>query len=343
MVNRQHSVETVGKAGYWDGRDVLVTGAGGFIASHLVETLVRNKARVRAFVRYNSRSDPGLLSLLPADIYNSLEIIAGDLCDLTAVRKAAHGATDIFHLGALIAIPYSYKHPAEVVETNVIGTLNVLLAAKETGIERLIHTSSSEVYGTALRVPIDESHPLQGQSPYSASKIGADKLVESFFRSFDLPVVTLRPFNTYGPRQSARAVIPTIITQALTQSVIHLGNLDARRDLTFVSDTIDGFLRVAGTPGIEGEIFNLGTGTEICVGELAQQIIGLIGKSAVIVVDPKRLRPEKSEVQRLLSDSTRARERLGWAPQVSLPDGLKKTIAWISEHLDRYCPTQYQL
>ena len=326
---------------------ILVTGAGGFIASHLVERLVALGAQVRAFVRYNSRNDPGLLRLLPPETFNALEIIPGDLRDLRAVTAAMRGADVVLHLGALIAIPYSYIHPYEVVETNVMGTLNVLLAARETGVGRLVHTSTSEVYGTALRVPIDEAHPLQGQSPYSASKIGADKIAESFYRSYDLPVVTLRPFNTYGPRQSARAVIPTIITQALTQNVVRLGNLDARRDLTYVSDTVAGFLRAAETPGVEGDTINLGTGREVTIGDLAEEIIGQlggqIGRRVEIEIDPNRLRPEKSEVQRLLSDNTQARERLGWVPQVSLQEGLGRTIAWISEHLDRYRPSQYQL
>jgi dTDP-glucose 4,6-dehydratase len=253
------------------------------------------------------------------------------------------GVSHVFHLGALIAIPYSYLHPAEVVETNVIGALNVLLAARQTGVERVVHTSTSEVYGTAQRVPIDEGHPLQGQSPYSASKIGADKLVESFYRSFDLPVVTLRPFNTYGPRQSARAVIPTIITQALTQDTIRLGNLEARRDLTYVSDTVDGFLRVAQAPGVEGETFNLGCGAEVSIGDLAQQIIELVGREVSVEIDPERLRPEKSEVLRLLSDNRRAFERLGWRPQVGLHQGLLATIDWIRAHLSRYQPKDYQV
>jgi len=328
---------------YWQDRPVLVTGAGGFIASHLVEALIARGARVRAFVRYNSRSDPGLLSLLPADSLAKVEIVAGDLRDLPAMQAAIRGVTHVFHLGALIAIPYSYVHPAEVVETNVIGTLNVLLAGREQGVERIIHTSTSEVYGTALRVPIDENHPLQGQSPYSASKIGADKLAESFYRSFDLPVVTVRPFNTYGPRQSARAVIPTIITQALTQDVIRLGNLEARRDLTYVSDTVNGFLRVAETTGIEGETFNLGYGSEVSIGDLARQVIELIGKPVKIELDSARLRPEKSEVQRLLSDNRLAQQRLGWTPQVSLDEGLRQTIEWIRGHMEHYQPGKYRV
>jgi dTDP-glucose 4,6-dehydratase len=328
---------------FWVKRPVLVTGAGGFIASHLVEALADTGACVRAFVRYNSRGDPGLLKLLPSETLECVEIIAGDLRDLPAVQNAVQGVTHVFHLGALIAIPYSYLHPAEVIETNVIGTMNVLLAARQHQAERLVHTSTSEVYGTALRVPIDENHPLQGQSPYSASKIGADKLAESFYRSFDLPVVTLRPFNTYGPRQSARAVIPTIITQALTRDVIRLGNLDARRDLTYVSDTVNGFLRVAETAGVEGETFNLGAGNEVRIENLAHQIIEIIGKPIKIEMDSTRLRPEKSEVQRLLSDNRRAKERLGWAPQVELAQGLEKTIAWIQQNLELYRPEQYQV
>jgi len=328
---------------FWKERPVFVTGAGGFIASHLVEKLVGSGARVRAFVRYNSRGDTGLLKLLSPDILAAVDIVAGDLRDLPAVQGAMSGATHVFHLGALIAIPYSYVHPAEVVETNVIGTLNVLLAARQAGIERLVHTSTSEVYGTALRVPIDEEHPLQGQSPYSASKIGADKLAESFYRSFDLPVATLRPFNTYGPRQSARAVIPTIITQALTKDVIHLGNLDARRDLTYVSDTVEGFLRMGEMPSVEGETFNLGTGSEVSIADLANTIIDLVGRRVRIEIDQERLRPEKSEVQRLLSDNQRAKERLGWEPRVNLHRGLENTIDWIREHLSLYHPEQYQV
>jgi NAD dependent epimerase/dehydratase len=328
---------------FWEGREVLVTGAGGFIASHLVEVLIQKKAKVRAFVRYNSRGDPGLLSLLPEHIFQQLEIIAGDIRDISAVHKAVEGVSHVLHLGALIAIPYSYIHPAEVVETNVNGTLNVLLAGRDAKVERIVHTSTSEVYGTALRVPIDESHPLQGQSPYSASKIGADKIVESFYRSFDLPVVTLRPFNTYGPRQSARAVIPTIITQALTQTVVHLGNQNARRDLTYVSDTVDGFMKVAQVPGVEGETFNLGSGSEVSVRDLADMIISLVGKTVKVEVDPARMRPSKSEVERLLSDNRQARERLNWEPKVPLSSGLKQTINWISDHLELYRPNLYQI
>jgi NAD dependent epimerase/dehydratase len=328
---------------FWQGKQVLVTGAGGFIGSHLVETLVKNGARVRAFVRYNSRGDPGLLSLLAPETFSALEVVAGDIRDLPAVTAAMKNVEIVLHLGALIAIPYSYVHPMEVVESNVMGTLNILCAARESQVARIVHTSTSEVYGTALRVPIDETHPLQGQSPYSASKIGADKLAESFYRSFNLPVVTLRPFNTYGPRQSARAVIPTIITQALTRDVIRLGNLDARRDFTFVADTVNGFLRAACTPGVEGETFNLGVGEEITIGDLVKEILEQVGRPVQVEQESQRLRPEKSEVQRLISDNRKAKERLGWTPQVSLREGLGRTIAWIRENLDRFKPNQYQV
>ena len=330
---------------------VLVTGAGGFIASHLVEALVQQGASVRAFVRYNSRGDPGLLNLLPAETLGKVEIIAGDLRDLTAMKDAMQGTQIVFHLGALIAIPYSYVHPAEVVESNVLGTLNVLLAGRELGVERIVHTSSSEVYGTARYVPIDESHPLQGQSPYSASKIAADKIAESFQLSFELPVLTLRPFNTYGPRQSTRAVIPTIITQVLSGEVVRLGNLEARRDLTYVSDTVAGFLLAGQVPGIEGMTINLGTGREVSILELANAIIQLsgrslgrsLGRSPRIETDSERLRPSKSEVDRLLSDNRLAQQALGWQPKIELEEGLRRTIAWIADNLERYRPGRYQI
>lgn len=327
----------------WKRRPVLVTGAGGFIGSHLVEALLNQGARVRALVRYNSRGDIGLLSLLPDDSYEALEIVAGDLRDPYAVAQACQGVTHVFHLGALIAIPYSYLHPREVVETNVLGTLNVLMAARETKVERIVHTSTSEVYGTARTVPISEDHPLQGQSPYSASKIGADKLVESFYCSYDLPAVTVRPFNTYGPRQSARAVIPTIITQALARDQIRLGDLTPRRDLTYVEDTVAGFMAAGEASDVAGQTINLGSDQEISIGDLAQKIIALVGRNVEIVMDEQRLRPKQSEVRRLWSDNRKARELLGWQPRTSLDDGLLKTIQWISLHLDRYRLGEYQV
>ncbi len=319
-----------------EGKNVLVTGAGGFIGSHLAEQLVMSGANVRAFVRYNSRADPGLLNLASPDILSQMEIIAGDLRDSHAIDQAVEGMDLVFHLGALISIPYSYQHPREVVETNITGTLNVLLACLKHGAARMIHTSTSEVYGTARRVPIDEEHPLQGQSPYSASKIGADKLVESFYNTYELPVVTIRPFNTYGPRQSARAVIPTIITQALAQEVLHLGSLDTRRDFTYVSDTINGFIAAAQTDDVEGQTFNLGTGSEVTISELAQKVLQMIGHPVSIETDQQRLRPEKSEVMRLLSNNQLAAERLSWRPHVSIDEGLQKTIDWIESNLRNY-------
>jgi dTDP-glucose 4,6-dehydratase len=328
---------------FWKNKKILVTGAGGFIGSHLVEKLVHLNAQVKAFVRYNSRGDPGLLSFLPLEILEKVTVVKGDLRDLPALMKIMQDIEVVFHLGALIAIPYSYLHPVEVVESNTIGTLNILLAGRELGVNRIVHTSSSEVYGTAIRVPIDETHPLQGQSPYSASKIGADKLAESFYCAYNTPVVTLRPFNTYGPRQSTRAVIPTIITQVLTKNVVYLGNLEAARDFTYVSDTVEGFLKAAQVPGLEGMTINLGVGKALSIGELADQIIALTGKEVRIQLDSDRLRPEKSEVQLLISNNTLARERLNWSPQVDIREGLSKTIDWVSSHLYLYRPQQYQI
>jgi len=247
----------------------------------------------------------------------------------------------VFHLGALISIPYSYIHPVEVVETNVNGTVNILMACRKNKVEKLVHTSSSEVYGSARTVPINEKHTLQGQSPYSASKIGADKLVESFFRAYSLPVVTLRPFNTYGPRQSSRAVIPTIISQALTRDVVHLGNLEARRDFTYIDDTIRGFIKAAEVEEVIGEVLNLGTGVDISIGALAKQIIDLIGRPVRIEQDEERMRPELSEVTQLLSDFELARKKMDWQPEVTLVEGLQRTIDWIKDHLELYDPDRY--
>jgi NAD dependent epimerase/dehydratase len=327
----------------WKARNVLVSGAGGFIASHLVEALVMAGASVKALVRYNSRGDPGLLTIVPREILENIEIIAGDLRDLQGIHQAVKNVDTVFHLGALIAIPYSYLHPMEVIETNILGTLNVLLAGRDSGVERIVHTSSSEVYGTALQVPISEDHPLQGQSPYSASKIGADKIAESFYCTYNTPVVILRPFNTYGPRQSTRAVIPTIITQALSQNEVRLGNLEAKRDLTFITDTIAGFLKAGIMPGIEGKTINLGTGREVSIRELVDIVFSLTGKERRIEVDIQRLRPEKSEVQRLISDNRLAKELLKWEPQISLEEGLTRTIEWISQHLNMYRSGDYRI
>ncbi len=328
---------------FWSNKHVLVTGAGGFIGSHLVEALVKEGAKVRGFVRYTSRADIGFLDEVQPDSNGQLEIVAGDLRDSDAVGQAVKGCDLVFHLGALIAIPYSYLHPREVAETNFMGTLNMLMACRDLGVDRLVHTSTSEVYGTALRTPIDEWHPLQGQSPYSASKIGADKLVESFHRSYGLPTVTIRPFNTYGPRQSTRAVIPTIITQALSQNIMRLGNLNATRDFTFVDDTVAGFLKGAQAKGVEGGTYNLGTGSEIRIGDLVKLIIKEIGRPVKIVIDQKRLRPDKSEVFQLLSDNSLALEKLGWQPKVDLITGLRRTINWLEKHQGLYQSGKYQV
>lgn len=327
---------------FWKNLHVLVTGAGGFIGSHLVEKLVAEGANVRAFVRYNSRGALGSLRLLPPDVLSRVEIFAGDLRDAQAVNKAVSGCQYVFHLGAQISIPYSYRHPAEVAETNFLGTLNVLIACRDLEVERLIHTSSSEVYGTALYVPITESHPLQGQSPYSASKIAADKLAESFFCAYGVPVVTVRPFNTYGPRQTARAVIPAIISQAIILDEVHLGNLETTRDFTYVNDTVEGFIKAAEAPEVCGKTFNLGSGQEIKIGDLAQMIIQKIGRPVKIVIDDQRIRPVSSEVLRLLSDYSFARKLLGWQPRTTLDQGLDLTIPWIRDHLNFYQVGAYE-
>lgn len=327
----------------WQDRQVLITGAGGFIGSHLTEELLKRGARVRAFIRYNSRNGRGNLEDLERDLLENVEIIAGDLRDSDVVNRAVSGCEVIFHLGALVGIPYSYKNPREVVETNVLGTFNILTAAREHQVSRVIHTSTSEVYGSALYVPIDESHPLQGQSPYSASKIGADKLAESYYAAFDLPVVTIRPFNSYGPRQSARAVIPTMITQALTSNEIKLGNIETLRDFTFVTDTAEGFMVAAETEKAVGKVINIGSGREISIGQLAQVIGSTVGHPVTIKLDEKRLRPGKSEVRRLLADNRLAKEILNWEPCVSIEKGIKLTITWIAAHLNRYQLGEYQI
>ena len=325
----------------WGKKKVLVTGAGGFIGSHLTERMVELDASVKAFVRYNSRNDWGLLELLSKETLDRIEVIAGDLKDADAVRHAVEEVDIIFHLGSLIAIPYSYVHPRETIETNILGALNVLTAAKENGIQKIVHTSTSEAYGTAKYVPIDENHPLQGQSPYSASKIGADKIAESFYRSFELPVAIIRPFNTYGPRQSARAVIPTIITQALTKEKIFLGSLHPTRDYTYVRDVVEGFVKVAESPKTVGEVINIGSNFEISIGYLANKIISLTGKNAEINTDPIRVRPQDSEVERLWCDNTKAKRLFGWEPKTSLDEGLKETIDWISDNINLYKPEIY--
>jgi dTDP-glucose 4,6-dehydratase len=320
---------------------ILVTGAGGFIGSHLTERVLALGGPVRAFVRYNSARSVGNLRFFSAERQERLEVVFGDLRDADAVRKAMDGVDTVFHLGALIAIPYSYLHPCDVFDVNVIGTLNVLTAARDLGVRRVIHTSTSEVFGTARYIPIDENHPRQGQSPYAASKIAADALCESFYCSYETPVTIVRPFNTYGPRQSARAVIPTIISQVLTQDVVKLGALHPTRDLTFVTDTAEGFLKAAQCDEAVGQEFNLGVGETISIGDLAQKILELIGQDVRIVADEQRLRPEKSEVLQLLSNNAKAKRILGWEPQMSLEEGLRQTIDWVAAHLALFAPDQY--
>lgn len=327
----------------WEKKQVLVTGGGGFIGSHLVETLVLRQAKVRAMVHYNSRGESGLLRFVPTDILSQVEIVEADLRDAYAVRSAARDCQIVFHLGALISIPYSYLYPGEVVNTNVLGTLNVLLACRDLGVERFIHTSTSEVYGTACYVPIDEKHPLQAQSPYSASKISADKLVESFQKTYGMNTVTVRPFNTYGPRQSARAVIPTIITQALAKKTILLGSLETLRDFTYVEDTVEGFIKACENENTVGKTLNLGTGTEIKIGAIAQKIIELTGSTARVEIDQNRFRPKDSEVMRLLSNHTAMTDLTGWTPRVTLDEGLTRTIEWVSRHLNSYRIGEYAI
>jgi NAD dependent epimerase/dehydratase len=323
------------------GRTALVTGAGGFIGSHLVEALVRDGARVRALCRYTSRNDRGALNWLDDDVQGSFEVVFGDLRDIESVSGALEGMDTVFHLGAQIAIPYSYINPRDYVETNVIGSLNVAQAALRHGVARVVHTSTSEVYGSAQRVPITEGHPLAAQSPYAATKIAADKLMESFHRAYGLPVVVLRPFNTYGPRQSARAVIPTIITQALAGTTLRLGSLEPRRDLTFVEDTAAGLLSAARSEAALGQTIQLGTGHSLSVREIVALVGSLLGRELVVESDRARVRPPESEVDVLVSDPARARMLCDWRPQVDLREGLERTIAWIESNLDHFATGAY--
>jgi NAD dependent epimerase/dehydratase len=326
------------------GERVLVTGAGGFIGSHLVEALVREGCAVRAFVRYNSEGRVGNLELLEPDTREAVEVYYGDLRDREAVHKGMAGVEAVFHLGAVVSVPYSYQHPEETTAVNVGGALNVLTAARDLGVGRVVVTSTSEVYGTARYVPIDEGHPIQPQSPYAASKAGADGLAVSFHRTYGLPVAIVRPFNTYGPRQSARAVVPTIISQALTRPVVELGALHPERDLTFVDDTVAGFF-CAWHAGEEawGAPINLGTGEGVSIGDLARRVIELVGRPVELRSTAERMRPEGSEVLALISDNSRARTLLGWEPTVSLEEGLRRTIDWVRAHLDRFRPERYSI
>ncbi len=324
------------------GKKILVTGAGGFIGSHLVERLVELGGKVRAFLRYNSRNHWGWLESSPHK--KNVEIYTGDIRDYDSVKRAVEGVDVIFHLAALIGIPYSYLSPLAYIKTNVEGTYNILQAARESGTGRIIHTSTSEVYGTAAYVPIDEAHPLQPQSPYAASKVGADSLAQSFYHAFMLPVTIVRPFNTFGPRQSARAVIPTIITQVLSgKREITLGNLAPTRDWNFVRDTVEGFIKIAEYDGLYGETVNIGSGRETSVGELVRIIAGLMEVELRVIEEKERVRPEKSEVERLLCDNSKIKEYTNWRPEYSLEDGLGETIDWFRENMENYKPELYNV
>jgi dTDP-glucose 4,6-dehydratase len=316
----------------YTGRKVLVTGAGGFIGSHLVEELVTCGASVRAFLHYNSRGEEGSLRYLPSEIRQEVEATFGDLTDPDAVRKAIRGVSHIFHLGALIAIPYSYVHPFSFVQTNVVGTANILNACLESDIERLVTTSTSEVYGTAVTTPMDETHRLHPQSPYAASKASADHLAESYARSFDLPVVIVRPFNTFGPRQSTRAVIPTILVQALRHGSIEIGSIMPTRDFNFVKDIAHGFALAGDASNVTGEVFNLGTGEEHSIAEVIAAVGDMLGMQLAVNQRAGRMRPASSEVERLVADSGKAAWRLGWAPQYSFREALEHTMEWYDVH-----------
>ena len=323
-------------------KKILVTGAGGFIGSHLAEELVRQGYDVKAFVRYNSRNNWGWLE--ESEYLSELEIVTGDVRDFDAVYDAMQDVDTVFHLAALIGIPYSYVSPLAYIKTNIEGTYNILQSARMHEVEQILVTSTSETYGTAQYVPIDEKHPLVGQSPYSATKIGADQLAISYYRSFELPVKIVRPFNTYGPRQSARAIIPTVTVQLLAgKSKIELGNLHPTRDLTYVEDTVAGFLAIAGEDAFFGEVTNIGTNSEIAIGDLVQKIIQITGVEAQVGVDSKRVRPEKSEVERLRCDNRKLIEKTNWRPRYTLDQGLEKTVAWLKDHLDFYKASIYNV
>ncbi|MCA3181558.1 MAG: NAD-dependent 4,6-dehydratase LegB [Burkholderiaceae bacterium] len=329
-----------------EGKRVLVTGADGFIGSHLVEGLLARGCEVRAFVYYNSFNSWGWLDTLPQETQRRLDVFAGDVRDPNGVRKAIEGIDVVFHLAALIAIPFSYHSPDSYVDTNIKGTLNVLQAARAAGTERVLVTSTSEVYGTARYAPIDEAHPFQGQSPYSATKIGADRIAESFWRSFDAPVVIVRPFNTYGPRQSARAVIPTIITQLLSgERELHLGSLTPTRDFNYVADTVEGFIALAEADAAIGHEVNIATGVEHTIADVARTLIAELNPQAVIVEKEERLRPDNSEVFRLIGDNRKIRSLTPWTPRHDLSAGLRETVAWFRcpENLSRYKAWLYNL
>lgn len=318
-------------------KKILVTGADGFIGSHLVEKLVSLGSEVTALAQYNSFNTWGWLDTVEDRIRKEVKVVTGDIREYDGVKRVVKGQDVVFHLAALIAIPYSYLSPMAYVRTNIEGTTNVLEACRDYDVEKIVHTSTSETYGTALYVPIDEKHPMQGQSPYSSSKIGADKMAESFYKSFDTPVATIRPFNTYGPRQSARAVIPTVISQILSgKKKIELGSLIPTRDFNYVKDTAEAFIKVAESEKTIGQVVNAGSNKEISIGDLVEKIIKISGKEVEIVCDEQRIRPEKSEVNRLWADNSRIKELTGWEPSYTLDQGLKETIAWIGENLNYF-------
>ena len=326
------------------GKKVLITGSEGFIGSHLTETLVELGAEVTALVQYNSFNNWGWIDTFNDKIKDSIEVVTGDIREYDNMKRIIKGKDVVFHLAALIAIPYSYLSPMAYVRTNVEGTTNVLEACRDYEVEKIIHTSTSETYGTALYVPIDEKHPMQGQSPYSASKIAADKMAESFYRSFNTPVATIRPFNTYGPRQSARAVIPTIISQILSgKREIRLGSLTPTRDFNYVKDTVEAFISVAESDKTIGQVVNVGSNHEISIGDLARNIIELTNNEVKIICDEERLRPEKSEVNRLWADNAKIKELIGWEPKYALKEGLKETIHWIENNMEYYKPDIYNV
>lgn len=325
----------------WKGKKVLVTGSAGFIGSHLTERLLGLGADVSSFIRYNSRDDIGFIKSLKDS--EKINVLKGDIRELSTVKEAVKGQDVVLHLAASISVHYSMLHPSEVVETNVMGTLNVLNASKDENVEKVVITSSSEVYGTALYAPIDEKHPLQAQSPYAASKIAGDKIAESFYNCYNLPVAIIRPFNTFGPRQSTRAVIPSVITQALTQNKILIGATNTFRDFTFVGDTVEGFIKMAESPKSVGEVVNIGSGKEISINDMIKKVVKLTGKDVKIEVEEQRLRPNKSEVMRLLADNKKAKKILGWEPKVSFDEGLKRTIDWISGSVKADKPERYKI
>lgn len=327
----------------WKNAKVLVTGANGFIGSHLSERLINLGAKITVLLEYNPDNYLGHLKFLQNNMLSEMEQILGDVRDPELIKKVVKGKDTIFHLGALVSVPYSFVNPREVFEVNAEGTLNILLAARDQEVKKIVTTSTSEVYGTALYAPIDENHPLQAQSPYAASKIAADKIAESFYKTYNLPVATIRPFNTYGPRQSDRAIIPTIIIQALKKSTINIGSVTPRRDLSYVSDTVEGFIKIAESKASIGQVINTGLGEDVSIGELIKMILLILDKEIKIISNEKRKRPKKSEVMRLLCDNRKAKKIVNWEPGVSLKEGLSMTIEWIKNNPEYYNPDKYRI